>query len=133
MVVREAKPEEQVEMAKVAAAAFFDDKMFGDLIHPHRNEFPDDMHLYWLKRIYRGWNDPNSHFLVSVSPSGNGGADEVAAWAQWIRKGATASAAKQMDDLTESLQLPLNRAADPEFEGCLEGSYKSIAHQWSGM
>ena len=132
MIVRKAKPAEQVEMAKTAAAAFFDDNLFGGLIHPHRNQYPDDTYLYWLKRIRRDWNDPNSHFLVSMTPSKDGGKDEVAAWAQWIRKGAAASTSKQLDASEELPQLPPNRAADPEFEGCLEGSYKSIAHQWSG-
>ena len=133
IIVREAKPEEQVKMAKVAAAAFFDDEMFGGLIHPYRDQYPDDTYLYWLKRIHKSWNDPNSHFLVSVLPKENGEADEVAAWAQWVRKGAAASAQTQLEGLGELPKLPPNRAADPEFEGCLEGSYKSIAHQWSGM
>jgi hypothetical protein len=53
--IRPATENDIQTMSQIGAEAFFDDELFGPLIHPHRNEFPDDMHLYWLKRIHRDW------------------------------------------------------------------------------
>ncbi|KAK4549413.1 hypothetical protein LTR36_006410 [Oleoguttula mirabilis] len=83
MFVHKAQAEEQVVMAKIAAAAFFDDELFGDLMHPHRQQGLDDIHLWWLERIQKGWDDPSSHFLISTTPASQHGNEEIAAWAQW--------------------------------------------------
>ena len=122
-------------MAKVAAQAFFDDELFGDLIHPYRHQYPDDVHLFFLKRIRKGWADPANHLLVSTAPASHGGGEEIAAWIQWNRKRAAATHdPKQPTDDTElDEQLPPNRAASEEYEDVLERSYPCYAPlEWAG-
>jgi hypothetical protein len=45
-VLRVARYSELPEIAPIIAKAFWDDKLFGKLIDPHRNEYPDDVDLY---------------------------------------------------------------------------------------
>ena len=121
-------------MAKVAAQAFFNDELFGDLIHPYRHLYPDDVHLFFLKRIRKGWADPANHLLVSTAPSAQGEGEEVAAWIQWTRKRADAHNDEHPADHTElEDQLPENRAASKDEEDVLERSYPCYADiEWTG-
>ena len=83
---------EQRELARVYTAAFWDDVLFGDLIHPHRKEFPEDNQLYWLRRIQVYWWDYTHHFIVSTAVDKQG--DEVIAGvAHWSRTGTGGRAA----------------------------------------
>jgi len=83
---------EQRELARVYTAAFWDDILFGDLIHPHRKEFPEDNQLYWLRRIQVYWWDYTHHFIVSTAVDKQG--DEVIAGvAHWSRMGTGRRAA----------------------------------------
>jgi len=112
-------------MAKIAAQAFFDDELLGDLIHPHRHQYPEDMHLWWLKRMRKGWTDPRNHFLVSTSKDG-----EVAAWVQWMRKGISSDGRQVVE---QTVELPEDRAADPEYVGALEKAYGCFGPgEWIG-
>lgn len=83
---------EQRELARVYTAAFWDDILFGDLIHPYRKEFPGDNQLYWLRRIQVYWWDYTHHFIVSTAIDKQG--DEVIAGvAHWSRMGTGGRAA----------------------------------------
>lgn len=39
-----------VRIGHVAGRAFFDDNILGDMVHPHKGQFPNDMDLYWSRR-----------------------------------------------------------------------------------
>jgi hypothetical protein len=38
-------------MAEVTAAGFLEDDAFGNFIHPHRKDFPEDWDYFWQKEI----------------------------------------------------------------------------------
>lgn len=84
--IREAHFSEQAQIGRVCAAAFWDDELFGDLIHPHRKEFPADNNLYWLRRCQVNWWDYTHRFMVSTTMSPEG-REIVTGVAQWARLG----------------------------------------------
>lgn len=128
-------------MSQLAATAFFDDELFGDWIHPNRNQYPEDVHLYWLKRLRKGWDLPFNHFLVTTVQDPEEG-EVVTGMAQWMRKGEGGAGAPGMEEVEkkrgEEVEAELereglrNRAADPKMEDCLERGYPFIAHHWKG-
>ncbi|KAK3068145.1 hypothetical protein LTR53_014517 [Teratosphaeriaceae sp. CCFEE 6253] len=126
MPVRRATQDDFLPMSKLAAQAFFDDELFGDVIHPHRDRYPEDTYLYWLARLRQNWGDPNQHFFISTV---DGHDEEIAGWAQFLRKSASAKKDTAQPGISD---LPLNRAADEEREDILERQYSYIAHEWSG-
>lgn len=107
-----------------------DDETFGPLIHPHRDKYPQDMHLYWLRHILRAWQFPHNHFFVSTVQED--GVEKIVGWALWVRKGSDqheieANASEPV------IELPANRAADPAYEEVLEEAYDCVAeNEWSG-
>jgi hypothetical protein len=52
--------------SKVLAEAFHHDHMFGDFVHPRRNEFPNDVYLYWLRFLREAYyTEPGEYLVVS--------------------------------------------------------------------
>ncbi|KAK1036169.1 hypothetical protein LTR33_016382 [Friedmanniomyces endolithicus] len=131
-MIRPATIDEQIQMSKLAAQAFTDDELFADVIHPHRQQYPNDTYLYWLPRLRQGWADPSNHYLVSTIERGNGQGEEIAAWAQFTSKSAKAKKETPAAPPVDVSDLPPNRAASKEYEDILERSYDSIAHEWAG-
>lgn len=86
IILRDARYSELPEIAHVMTLAFWDDNLFGDKIHPHRNEFPADNDLYWLRRARVNYWDYRFKWLVAVSKDEAGG-EAIAGIAQWSRLG----------------------------------------------
>lgn len=86
VVVRDARYSELPEIARVMAKAFWEDNLFGQLIHPHRNEYPDDVHLYWLRRARVNFWDCRWRWLVAVDKDETG-REVITGIAQWARLG----------------------------------------------
>lgn len=132
MAIRPAQVSDLVAASKVCARAFWNDNLFGDLIHPHRQKYPDDMHLYWLKRLRAELKDPDTHILVAIAPDGG----EVVGLGQWIRMRASHAIEKVMEDqerVAEEAEFPPNRAADPQQEDIIERCYLVIKDRfWTG-
>ena len=84
--IREAHFSELAQIAHVCAVAFWDDELFGDLIHPHRKEFPADNDLYWRRRFQVYWWDYTHRFILSTTTD-PGGREIVTGIAQWARLG----------------------------------------------
>ncbi|KAI7184949.1 hypothetical protein D0869_13580 [Hortaea werneckii] len=121
MVIRPAQRSDLTPAAKVCAKAFFDTELFGEVIHPYRHQYPDDMHLYWLQTFRRGLNRKDNYILVaSVSEPGES-QPRIVGVAQWIRRRARAGSQDQSSSKSseqnkaeeEQEELPPNRAADP--------------------
>ena len=93
IVLRDARYSELPEIANVMAQAFWNDNLFGDLIHPHRAQHPDDMDLYWLRRSRVTFWNWRWKFLVAVSKDAEG-KEVIAGVAQWGRLG---DGGKEMD------------------------------------
>jgi GNAT superfamily N-acetyltransferase len=141
MSVRKATYEDLLPASKVLAAAFKDEALFGGLFHPRRAEYPDDMHLFFLKKLRIDWartGSPDMHIVLSHPPEDPA---TIVGVAIWNRKRATplpdsetiAAVVKEMEatNAVEAESQP-NRAADPTHHGILEESYKFMKHHWSG-
>ncbi len=83
MMLREVQKGEFRAVGEVFAAAFFDEEMFGDMIHPHRREYPQDFVRFFQ---YREWNNSFSrkHRLVVATDTNSG---KIVGVADWERQG----------------------------------------------
>lgn len=64
---------------------------------PHREKYPADNDLYWLRQIRKFYWDWRSKFLLAVEVDSSTGKEiRVAGYAHWIRKGDD-EPAKSMD------------------------------------
>lgn len=86
ITIREARYSELPRISHVLARAFWDDNLNGDLIHPRRNEYPDDVELYWLRRGRVNYWDYTWKWLVAVSHDEKG-SETIVGIAQWARLG----------------------------------------------
>lgn len=86
ITIRDCRYADLPEVAEVMARAFWEDNLFGDLIHPYRDEYPKDMCLYWLRRLRVSYWDYRYKNLVAVSRSEDG-KEVIAGAAQWCRLG----------------------------------------------
>lgn len=68
-------------IASVWAAAFFDDEIIGEIMHPHRKEHPDEVYWFLLRGIRERFWDWRHQFMV-VEDSG-----KVIGAADWRRLG----------------------------------------------
>ena len=91
MPIREARLSDHYAMAIVFGKAFFNEDLFGRIIHPHRDTYPDDVTLYWLRRIREHWFDWRNCFLVVVTKDCDG-KEAIVGVAEWARQGAGSKA-----------------------------------------
>jgi hypothetical protein len=75
-------------ISRVMGQAFFDDSLFGDIIHPHRTKHPKDVDLYWLRRAYADYWNYRWRWLVAVVKEPTTGKDVVVGVAAWERLGS---------------------------------------------
>lgn len=77
--------------ARLCSLAFWDDVLFGRLIHPHRVAYPFDFDKYWYRRFAVDWWDQSHVFLLAtntVSEVANGkttSREVVTGLAHWSR------------------------------------------------
>ncbi|RMY99818.1 hypothetical protein D0862_06964 [Hortaea werneckii] len=143
MMIRPAQRSDLTPAAKVCAKAFFDTELFGEVIHPYRHRYPDDMHLYWLKNFRSGLNRKDNHILVATVSEPQESQHTIVGVAQWIRRRArassqdqsssSASSSEQNEAEEEEGELPTNRAADPAKLDVLRRVGPFVDHKWSGM
>jgi len=142
--IREARFPEQARIAHIFAAAFWDNGLFGDMIHPHRKKFPADNDLYWLRRCQVDWWDYTHRFIVSTTTDADG-REIVTGVAHWARLGKGGKSmecwwfdprnlAKPVAVLSTSIAARIwpNRAADAAKEDIIERCYPYYKHVWSG-
>jgi GNAT superfamily N-acetyltransferase len=141
MSVREATYEDLLPASKILAAAFRNERLFGGLFHPYREQFPDDMHLFFLQKLRVDWartSTPDMRIVLASPPQEPA---SIAGVAIWQRKRATptpdsedvAAKVREMEALNaaEAESQP-NRAADPAHHTILAESEKFMKHHWSG-
>ncbi|KAM3537451.1 hypothetical protein ARSEF1564_009628 [Beauveria bassiana] len=153
ITIRDARYAELPEMARLMAAAFRYDNLFGAHIHPHRGQHPDDMHLYWLRRLRVNFWDWRYVFLVAVrrtddhsSSPATGREELIVGAALWTRLGDGGRALELWPFDPRNLMKPLsatamalhaylwpNRAADPAREDAIERAYPCFGPAaWAG-
>lgn len=74
------------KIAEVLTAAFWDDALFGEIIHPRRADFPKDNEYYWLWRARVNWWDWGLRYIVSVIREADG-QEVLTGVALWARIG----------------------------------------------
>ena len=85
-------------MAEISAAAFMDEELFGDLMHPHRKEYPEDFILFFKRKFLSHWYDSNRHFLVGLDKVSG----KVIAVAEWERQGASTIGSTSRSDYLDT-------------------------------
>jgi hypothetical protein len=79
-------------MASLLASAFFDEALFGPVIHPHRHKYPEDVQIFWSERLRTTWKTPSKRlFVVTTTKEGR---EEIAGVAIWERQGDDQAANK---------------------------------------
>jgi len=86
MAIRKARRGDLRAMAEVLAAAFFNEELFGELMHPHRHEYPEDFVNFFERRIWSHWFEYQRTILVSEDPESG----KVVGVADWERQGNNA-------------------------------------------
>ncbi|KAI1841471.1 hypothetical protein JX266_012311 [Neoarthrinium moseri] len=142
--LRDAYYSEIPAIARMSTLAFWDDDLFAILIHPHREKYPGDADLYWIRRARVNFWDYRRKWLVAVDKDEKG-TDTIVGVAQWERLGP---GGKRMDCHwldPRNLLKPLsrlamflhawswpNRACDPAQEDAIERSYPYFEKAWTG-
>jgi hypothetical protein len=85
-VLREARFSDLEAIARVWYRAFFEDEIIGILMHPHRQEYPEDVYWFLLRGIRERFWDWRHQFFVVVTQDEHG-AERVAGAADWRRLG----------------------------------------------
>lgn len=88
ITIRDARYGDLAAIAHVQGLAFFDDPLFGDLIHPHRDQYPQDVDLWHLRRLRVNYWNYRWKWLVAVERDEAKGSETIVAVAQWSRKGS---------------------------------------------
>ncbi|CAF3498880.1 hypothetical protein SNK03_000159 [Fusarium graminearum] len=145
ITLRDANYSDLPEVARVMSKAFWNDNLFGDLIHPHREKYPDDPDLYWLRRARVSFWDYRWRGIVAIAKD-DSGKDVIAGIAQWERLGKEERNSnvhisipirnlfKPLSSLVMNIHARIwpNRAADPENEDIIERTYPYFERIWSG-
>ena len=95
MAIRKARRGDFRAMAEVMAAAFANEELFGELMHPHRHEYPEDFIQFFERRIWAHWFDSHRTILVSEDPASS----KVVGVADWERQGKNARTTTQLGRL----------------------------------
>ena len=140
MPLRELRWQDLIPVSKLLAAAFEDEAAFGEMMHPYRKEYPDDMYLYFLRELrvdyYQG---PAHRFLVTYKTEE--GKERITGYAYWKRRRTTNSKPglynrammKTMEtyNYLENFIYP-NRAMEPSKANLFELTAPFTEHFWSG-
>jgi len=81
MPIRQANYSDLRPAAEVAAAAFLEDELFGELMHPYRHQYPQDFIHAWQQDLRAKWLQQVYVFLVAVDDNG-----KVVGLATWERE-----------------------------------------------
>lgn len=85
--LRPAHYSDQQRIAQIFTSAFWDEALFGPVIHPYRNQYPMDMGLYVLRRNRVNWWDWTRRFVVTTTTDPKTNREVVTGAAQWARLG----------------------------------------------
>jgi GNAT superfamily N-acetyltransferase len=133
--------------SKVLAEAFHHDHMFGDFVHPRRNEFPNDVYLYWLRFLREAYcTEPGEYLVVSYKEAKKESPELerqeiITGVAHWVRNYSVPPPTPWLSQLAlkatesynklEALYHP-NRALSKSHDAILPLGNPFFAHHWSG-
>ncbi|KAF2188385.1 hypothetical protein K469DRAFT_737677 [Zopfia rhizophila CBS 207.26] len=141
--LRPARLSDLPSIARCWYNAFFDDEVIGDIMHPHRKRFPEDVYWFLLRGIReRFWDWRHQFVVVTVREEGR---ERIVGSADWRRIG---DGGKERElwwgdprtlicptlSLYHRLSLYIfpNRAADPGRSSFLTSAVASSQKHWTG-
>jgi GNAT superfamily N-acetyltransferase len=125
-------------MAGICTRAFFDDDLFGRVIHPQRTTYPNDVQIYWHEWLRHDWASLRSKIMVAVTePDHERDQERIIGVAIWERQGGDVGAQRALEDFAISgpwpaLKSTWNRALDPSKKTILQDSEMYIKQYWAG-
>ncbi|KAH6638745.1 acyl-CoA N-acyltransferase [Boeremia exigua] len=136
MNIRFAQPSDEPSIAEICTRAFFDEDLFGRVMHPRRNEFPEDVQIFWHKSLQNDWSNPRNVVIVAVTidPANQ---EKIVGAAVWQRQGGDTGAQNVIAKWNDPGPWPLpqateNRALDPSKVNILKESAPYTKHYWAG-
>lgn len=85
--IRYAQYSDLPAIAHVMTQAFFDDDLFGDIIHPYRKQHHADVQLYWLRRARVNYWNYRWRWPIAVMQEAQTGREVIVGTGQWERIG----------------------------------------------
>ncbi|KAF2850849.1 hypothetical protein T440DRAFT_468010 [Plenodomus tracheiphilus IPT5] len=135
-------------VARIWTAAFFEDEIIGDLMHPNRKDYPEDVYWFLLRGVREHFWNWRHHLIVATidSTSDKGHASEtIVGAADWRRLGYGGAKRELAWADPRSLIAPIlrcyhraslvmfpNRAADPTQSAWLDNAVAASAQHWTG-
>ncbi|CAK1360884.1 unnamed protein product [Cercospora beticola] len=149
MPIRAATYSDLLPASKCLARAFKDEPLFGQYIHPYRDQHPEDMYLHFLHKLRNVWasQDLDQYLLVSYStassgqPSNSPSRETITGIAHWTRMRehqpqdtlyqTLSKSAMSTYNYLESFLYP-NRAQEPSRANIMSEFPPFSAHFWTG-
>jgi GNAT superfamily N-acetyltransferase len=143
MHIRPALPSDEPALVRICTRAFFDEDLFGRVIHPHRHTYPDDVAVFWREQLRNDWNEPRNRVIVAVTAATaptdtlTTTGEQIVGVAVWQRQGADAGADKIRAEWQHPGTFPpapttVNRALAPENKDILDRTLPFFKHLWAG-
>lgn len=85
LTLRQAKISDLPAIARCWYHAFFDDEVIGEIMHPHRQLYPEDVYWFLLRGIRERFWEWRHHFIVVTVQ--NEGKEKMVGAADWRRVG----------------------------------------------
>src|SRR5690242_6594435 len=136
MDLRLAKPSDEASIVEICTRAFFEEDLFGRVIHPYRDECPQDVQIFWHQWVRKDWSNPRNKIIVAVTTNDDQ-QEKIIGAAIWQRQGGDDDARKITDEWADPGEWPVlpstqNRALDPSKANILQESAFYTKHYWSG-
>lgn len=136
MHIRLAQPSDEPAIAAICARAFFEEDLFGRVMHPRRAEFPQDVQIFWHEWVRNDWANPRNKVIVAVTTEDDQ-QEKIIGAAIWQRQGDDAGAQKNISTWVDpgtfsALESTDNRALDPSKKTILADSAPYTKHYWAG-
>lgn len=87
MPIRLARSEDFFLIPSIFAAGFYDEEVVGVLLHPYREQYPQDYVAAWRRGCREKYWDVSTVFLVSYEVDQTSGKEVITGAAEWQRQG----------------------------------------------
>ena len=136
MPIRLATHQDEPAIAALCAAAFFEESLFGQTIHPYRHQYPGDVEIFWHDWMRNDFKERRNMIIVATTTED--GKEKIVGVATWQRQGDDEGANEVTEkwsdpgaDAFPPLSSMHNRAMDPSKQTLLQDSASYCKHHWT--